>query len=110
MRLQLLVSRLHAAVCMTVSLMKSSPGGLLMWANCCWARGWRLGRDRCSSLPPARTMAQAAGLCVCVCLITVYMSVCAPQCVFEGEQMAPPREPSAANNRSGELHAEKSET
>lgn len=84
---ELLVSLLHAAVSMTVPLMKPSPRGLLMGANCCWARGSRLDRDRCSSLPLAATMQQAAGLCVCVCVISVYMSVCVWDC--EGEQMAP---------------------
>lgn len=38
-RLQLLVGVLHTVVCVMVSLMKTSPGGPLMWANCCWARG-----------------------------------------------------------------------
>lgn len=80
-QLQLLVSVLHTVVCAMVSLMKTSPRGLLMWANCCWARGLRLDRDRCNSLPLARTMAQAAGLCVCVGVITVYMSVCSRVCV-----------------------------
>lgn len=85
----LLISPLHAAAYMTVSLMKSSPMGLLMGANCCWARGLRLDRDRCSSLPLAGTTKQAAGLCVysghaCVC---GRVQVCVFDC--EGEQMVP---------------------
>lgn len=82
-RLQLLVSMLHSGkrVCVMVSLMKPSPRGLLMWANCCWARGVRLDRDRWYSLPLARTMEQAAGLCVSAGVITVYMSVCLRVCV-----------------------------
>lgn len=54
-----------------------------MGANCHWARGLRLDRDRCSSLPLAGTMQQTAGLCVYMCVISVYMSVCLCETVRE---------------------------
>lgn len=52
---------------MMASVMKPSPRGLLMWANCCWARGLRLDRDRCKSASSTDHVAGSWPVCLCLC-------------------------------------------